>query len=247
MAKHGAMKVTIIHPQAEENHPLTLFQMSEIPPRSKLYDLVPCGLGTPFQERLTSYINRLAGLHHVSPQHFVAQELVPCLSHSYSRQQLSAFSWSGAMSINGNGPLAREWATILENLTKRSDLHLLTSQSWVGDLPSPRLLREKPAWCPVCFAEWKDREKPIYEPLLWAFQAVTICTKHLRKLEDHCPHCQKRQPQIRFQATLDHCVRCNMWLGSLSSVEEMPNPETIEWQRWVTPALPTNCATRCNQ
>jgi transcriptional regulator with XRE-family HTH domain len=237
MAKHDAVKVTIIHPRAEENHPLTLFQMSEIPPRSKLYDFVPCGLGTPFQERLTSYINRLAWRHHVSPQHLIAQEIVPCLSHSYSRQQLSAFSWSNAMSVNGNGPLAREWVTILEGLTKRSDLHLLTSQYWVGDLPPHKLLREKPAWCPACFAEWKDREMPIYEPLLWTFQAVTTCMKHHRKLEDQCPHCQKRQPFIRLQASLDHCVRCNTWLGSLAPVEEPPNPETVEWQGWVAHAL----------
>jgi hypothetical protein len=232
-----ARKVTIIHSWPEENHLLTLLQMSEIPPRSKLYDLVPRGLDTPFQERLTSYINRLAWRHHVSPHHFIAQEIVPCLSHSYSRQQLSAFSWSGAMSINGNGPLAREWATVLEHLTKRSDLHLLTSQSWVNDLPPPKLLREKPAWCPACFAEWKDREMPIYEPLLWTFQAVTMCMKHHRTLEDRCPRCQKRQPWIRLQAALDRCVRCNTWLGSLVSGSEPPSPETIEWQRWATTAL----------
>jgi transcriptional regulator with XRE-family HTH domain len=227
----------VIHFWPEENHLLTLLQMGEIPPRSKLYDLVPCGLGTPLQERLTSYINRLARRHHVSPHHFIAQEIVPCLSHSYSRQQLSAFSWSGAMSINGNGSLAREWATILEHLTKRSDLHLLTSQSWVNNLPPHKLLHEKPAWCPACFAEWKDGEMPIYEPLLWTFHAVTMCMKHHRTLEDHCPHCQKRQPWIRLQAALDQCARCNAWLGSLVWGSEPPSTEIIEWQRWTTAAL----------
>jgi transcriptional regulator with XRE-family HTH domain len=186
---------------------------------------------------LTSYINRLAELHHVSPQHFMAQEIVPRLSHSYSRQQLAAFSWSGAMSLNGNGPLAREGASILEDLTKRSDLHLLTSQYWVGDLPPHQLLREKTAWCPACLAEWKDQDMPIYEPMVWTFQAVTTCLKHHRKLEDHCPHCARRQPLIRAQAALDHCVGCNTWLGSLESVSEPPNPETIAWQRWVAGAL----------
>src|SRR5258708_38962642 len=122
------------------------------------------------------------------------------------------------MRINGNGPLAREWASILENLTKRSDLHLLTSQSWVGDFPPHQLLREKPAWCPACLAEWKDQDMQIYEPMVWTFQAVTTCMKHHRKLEDHCPHCDRRQPLIRPQAALDHCVRCHTWLGSFASV-----------------------------
>jgi transcriptional regulator with XRE-family HTH domain len=238
MIETGAVKVTIIPSSwAGNNVSLTLFQMSEIPPRSKLYDLVPCGLGTLFQERLTSYINRLAGLHHVSPQHFIAQEIVPRLSHSYSRQQLAAFSWSNAMRVNGNGPLAREWATILEDLTKRSDLHLLISEYWVGDFPPHKLLRENPAWCPACFAEWRDQDMPIYEPLLWSFQVITACMKHHRKLEDHCPHCHKRQPFIRLQASLGHCVRCNTWLGSLAPASELSNPETIEWQRWVVHAL----------
>jgi len=238
MIETGAVKVTILPSSwAGNNVEPPLFQISEVPPRSKLYALVPCEAGTLFQERLTSYTNRLAGLHHVSPQHFIVQEIVPRLSHSYSRHQLAAFSWSGAMSINGNGPLAREWANVLEDLTKQSDLHLLTSQYWVGDLPPRYLLREKPAWCPACLAEWKDQAMPVYEPMVWTFQAVTTCMKHHRELEDHCPHCQKRQPFIRPQAALDYCVHCNMWLGSLTSVLGSPSPETIEWQKWVTVAL----------
>ena len=238
MIASGAVKVTIIPSSWAGNNVSPMqFQMSEIPSRSRLYDLVPCGPGTLVQERLTSYTNRLAGLHHVSPQHFIAQEIVPRLSQSYSRQQLAAFSWSGAMRINGNGHMAREWACILEDLTKRSGLHLLTSQYWVGDLPPHQLLREKTTWCPVCLAEWKDQDMPIYEPMVWTFQAVTICMKHHRKLEDHCPRCERRQPLIRPQAALDQCVRCHMWLGSLASVSELPDPETIEWQRWVAVAL----------
>ena len=49
--------------------------MNEIPSRSRLYGLVPCGLGTMFQESLTSYLNRLGWRHHVSPRDLVAQEL----------------------------------------------------------------------------------------------------------------------------------------------------------------------------
>ncbi len=165
------------------------------------------------------------------------QELLPSLNKRISRQQLSGFSWSSAMNINGNGTSAREWATTLEQLTTRADLHFLTLQWWVGDLPSHQLLREKPAWCPGCYAEWKDQEMPIYEPLLWTFQTVTICMKHLCKLEDRCPRCQKRQSFIRVQTALEHCTRCNMWLGSRAQASEPLDSEVIVWQGWVFDAL----------
>lgn len=232
MTERPKVLVTITHQIPEEQ-----FTRNEIPSRSKLYGLVPCGLGTVWQESLTSYLNRLAWHHHVPPQHLVAQEIVPLLNHSYSRQQLSAFSWSTAMSVNGNGSLAQEWASILERLTKRSDLRVLTFQWWVGDLPPHKLLREKPAWCPACYAEWKDQGMPIYEPLLWMLSTVKICMKHLCKLEEYCPGCERRQSLIRVQTALDECTRCKTWLGSPTSALVPLSPETVEWQRWVIYAL----------
>jgi transcriptional regulator with XRE-family HTH domain len=230
MTENPVVKVMLMRHITEEQ-----FKGTDIPARSKLYGLVPCGLGTVWQESLTSYLNRLAWRHHTPPRHLAAQELLPRLSQNYSRRQLGGFSWGSAMGINGNNATAQEWATILEDLTRRSDLHLLTLQWWVGDLEPHKLLREKPAWCPACYAEWKDQEKPIYEPLLWTFQVVTMCMKHHRMLEEHCPNCQKRQSIIRFQATLDQCTRCNTWLGSTTL--NPPKPETIEWQEWVISAL----------
>ncbi|TMC22835.1 MAG: TniQ family protein [Chloroflexi bacterium] len=232
MTENPAVKVLMTRQVAGER-----LKDNDVPLRSKLYGLVPCGLGTVWQESLTSYLNRLAGLHHVSPLHLAAQEIVPHLTQGYSRQQLSVFSWSTSMSVNGNGPLAREWASILEGLTKRSDLHFLTLQWWVSDLPSHKLLREKPAWCPMCYAEWKDQKTPIYEPLLWIFPTVTMCMKHLCKLEEYCPSCGKRQSFIRFQTALDQCVRCHTWLGSCAPALLPAHSEALEWQRWVIHAL----------
>jgi transcriptional regulator with XRE-family HTH domain len=211
------------------------FKGNNIPARSKLYGLVPCGLGTVWSESLISYLNRLAWYHHVPSQHLVAQQIVPHLSHSYSRPQVATFSRSNAMSVNGNGPLAQEWMSILEDLTRRSDLRFLTFRWWVGDLLPHKLLREKPAWCPACYAEWRDQALLAYEPLLWGCQPVTLCVKHHRKLESHCPCCERQQPFIRLQAPLDQCARCNAWLGSEAS--EDPVPEEIEWQRWVIQVL----------
>ena len=226
------VKVTLMRYATEEP-----FKSNDIPARSKLYGLAPCGLGTVWTESLTSYLSRLARHHHVPPRHLVAQEIVPHLGQGYSRNHLSVFSWSTAMSVNGNGPLAQEWSSILEGLTKRPDLHSLTLQWWVGDLPPHKLLREKPAWCPACYAEWKEQGMPIYEPLLWIFPTVTICLKHLCKLEEYCPGCERRQPFIRFQTALDQCPRCKTWLGSPAPESASLSSDAIEWQRWVIHAL----------
>jgi len=232
MTENPTVKVILMRHTTEEQ-----FTRNDILARSKLYGLVPCGLGTVWSESLTSYLNRLAWHHHVPPQHLAMQEIVPHLSQSYSRRHLSVFSWSTTMSVNGNGPLAQEWTCILERLTKRPDLHALTLQWWVGDLPPHKLLREKPAWCPACYAEWKDQGMPIYEPLLWIFPTVTICMKHLCKLEEYCPGCERRQSFIRVQTALDECTHCKTWLGSPTSALVPLSPETIEWQRWVIHAL----------
>ncbi|HCJ33237.1 MAG TPA: hypothetical protein DHV65_02935, partial [Ktedonobacter sp.] len=231
-SENPEVRVSLVRPITEEQ-----FKGNDLPARSKLYGLAPCRLGTLWSESLTSYLNRLAWHHHVPPLHLAAQEIFPHLTQGYSRQQLSVFSWSTAMSVNGNGSLAREWASILEELTKCPNLHFLTLQCWVGDLPPYKLLREKPAWCPACYAEWKEQGMPIYEPLLWIFPTVTICMKHLCKLVEYCPGCQRRQPFIRFQTALDQCPRCKTWLGSPAPASVSLSSEAIEWERWVIHAL----------
>jgi transcriptional regulator with XRE-family HTH domain len=234
-----AVAVKILPPSIVHREAQITLHLGNVPPRSRLYGLGPCEVGTIRGECLTSYLNRLGRRHGVSPRDLVTQELLPYLNKRISRQQLSVFSWSSAMSINGNGNLACEWATALEKLTTRPDLHLLTLSSWVGDLQARRFLREKPAWCPACYAEWKEQEQPLYEALVWMLQTVTLCIKHKRKLEDHCPHCQKRQSFIKADTLPGHCTQCNAWLGGAfsSEVRQENNEDALEWQEWVMYSL----------
>ena len=234
-----AIAVKIRHPSSVHREVQTALHVRNVPPRSRLYGLGPCKVGTIWGECLSSYLNRLGWRHAVSPRDLVVQELLPFLNKTLSRQQLSIFSCSGAMNLNGNGTLAREWAAALEKLTTRSDLHLLTLSSWVGDLQTRRFLREKPAWCPACYAEWKEQELLLYEPLVWMLQTVTLCIKHKRTLEDHCPHCQKRQSFLKAAAMPGHCTQCNGWLGDRFSSEGRPevNEDVIAWQEWVMSSL----------
>ena len=208
-----------------------------IPSRSRLYRLEPRGRGTVLTESLTSYLNRLAWRHQVAPQRLVAQEIGPRLPQPLSFHQVACFSWSSAMGVNGNGPLARAWVTLLEDLTTGADLQLLTLAPWVGDLQPAKLLRAKPAWCAACYAQWKDEHLPLYEPLIWILQVVSLCMRHARPLEDQCPACQRKQSVIRSHTRLGQCAYCQTWLGAVAPPEAGPSPETLAWQRWVWQAL----------
>jgi len=170
-------------------------------------------------------------------QRLLAQEIGPRLPQPLSPQQVACFSWSNAMSVNGNGPLARAWVTLLEDLTTCPDLHLLTWAPWVGDLQPVKLLRAKPAWCAACYTEWKEEGLPLYEPLIWTLQVVSLCARHARTLEDRCPACQRKQSVIRSHTPLGQCAYCQTWLGSVAPSPEPMGPETLEWQAWVWRAL----------
>lgn len=214
----------------------TLHESLDIPARSRLYGPAPREGVTIWTESLTSYTNRLGWLHGVSPKALVAEVLVPFLGKDYLHQNLGACCRGGwFMSVNGNGCLAQQWSTILEQLTARSDLHVLASDSWIGDLSARGHLRSVPAWCPACYTFWKEQKLPIYQPLLWMFRAVTLCTKHMTPLEDRCPRCHKHQSVITLRTDAGHCTQCNAWLGGIP--EPLVNDETITWQKWVVQSL----------
>ncbi len=239
MTSPGALNVAIIPFQAGNAISPHPFDLHGLAPRSRLYGLAPCGFGTIFQESLTSYLNRLGWRHHVSPRDLVAQEIVPSLSDDYPKRQLAAFSRGPGMQMNGVGSTAQEWASELSRLTSRSDLHMLTLNFWLGDLPSRGHLRKVPAWCPICYSEWAEQALPLYQPLLWTFQVVTICPRHLRPLEDRCQHCQKTQSIIVCKTYPGRCTQCSAWLGAASENTDSfaMNQDLMHWQQWVIHAL----------
>lgn len=215
-----------------------LITVSDLPPRSHLYRLTPIGIGTRLIESLTSYVNRLAWTYRVSPRTLVTQEIVPKLARSYS---LSSRQWSptiesDAMRINGAGEVAVDWSATLESLTMRADLRYLNVHSWANGLPTLTLLRTKPAWCPICYQDWQRDGSPIYQPLLWMLQAVTICLNHKKNLDSHCSRCHMHQTLIPSVAQSGgYCTECRAWLGKLSSTEtdNEIDDDTFAWQEWV--------------
>src|SRR6266702_2295802 len=120
----------------------------------------------------------------------------------------------------------------------RKDLRALrglTLGSWAADMPSKGFLRMAPAWCPGCYCEWQADGFPIYQPLLWMLQVMTVCLRHMRHLEERCPQCQKKQSVIPARIKLGCCTQCMNWLGisPSSETENEVDEETLDWQQWV--------------
>lgn len=206
-------------------------------PRSRLYNLAPYEIGTPWCESLTGYINRLGWTHHVPPRALVAQEIVPRLEeHQRLVAPVGVFGTKWAMSLNGAGAATKPWIEVLGYLTTRFDFHLLTLPSWVGDLSPRWQLRETPAWCPFCLSDWQTMEHSLYQPLLWMIRVVTICPRHKIPLISHCFHCQK--PQLVFAPSKTQpgeCTSCGHWLGKETTVfsDQDVSEELINWQEWI--------------
>jgi hypothetical protein len=220
---------------------LVITEEVEMPPRSKLYCLTPLRMGTVVVESLTSYINRLAWTYRVSSWVLVVQEILPCYHGPYSigssPHQLGGFGRTRAMRLNGTGEVARAWAKTLEQLTMRADLHLLTADPWASGLPNWGFLRSAPVWCPACYQQWQEQGQPLYQPLLWALQAVTVCLHHRQPLVEQCPFCQKKQSAIGAKTAPGYCTQCGAWLGKASGSAEKINEELFNWQTWVVSAV----------
>jgi hypothetical protein len=208
-----------------------------LPPRSRLYCLAPAGTGTAKVECLTSYINRPAWKYRVGPRVLVAQEILPQLRGAHYVQaapnRLGSFGRSRSMSINGQGEVARAWAEAIETLTMRTDLPFLTLRAFASGLPNWGLQRASPAWCAACYQEWREAGQPIYQPLVWMLQAVTVCLRHQQWLTDRCPRCSQPQSALAAKTPPGFCTQCQTWLGLPPGAAEEVGAETPDWQRWV--------------
>ncbi len=217
-------------------------QESDTPARSRLYSLAPYAIETVFRESLTGYINRLGWTHHISPRAFAAEMILPHVIRDLGQPLPGAarFGAHEAMSLNGTGPFATAGVALLNSLTMRTDLQLLTLPWWVGDLPRRGQLRATPAWCPLCLAEWRKQERPLYQPLLWMFHIVTICPRHRSPLLDQCPCCQKRQMILATTNTQPgECTSCGTFLGqdARSFSGDPDHEQQMDWQEWVISVL----------
>jgi hypothetical protein len=193
-----------------------------------LYNIEPIGLGTPYVESLTSYISRLADAHCVFTGDIISKIYAPYLSKAY----LTKISIRGggfyetAIGINGVGQLASEFSQLTNELTGRADIRYTTLLNWSVIFPFRGLLKKTKSWCPLCYEEAKLSDSIIYDQLIWNFQLVDYCMKHLTPLENTCLFCKSTMPVIDRKSLLGFCSNCCTWLGNTSSIainDQYPN------------------------
>jgi transcriptional regulator with XRE-family HTH domain len=217
-----------------------------LPERSTLYAPAPQGCETALGESLTSYLARLADTHCVYPGVLLQQMIVPLVQDKDAQSEredehpLFRRDGSGSHLINVAGPRACSALHALETLTLRRDLQALTLLALAELLPPRRLARRTLAWCPLCYQQWQEREQILYDPLLWVFQEISICTQHHVRLHTHCPHCAKALPYLAWRSRPGYCAFCASPLfargaGVLEPVAK--DSSEFVWQQWVTDTL----------
>ncbi len=195
-----------------------------IPPRSRLYCLEPIGTGTPSVECLTSYLARLAEEHGVTLKALMMHEIFPSQGIDFTKadhyRRLSTFCEYNSSSLNGSSSMARQWVAVMQSLTLCESLRFLTMLTWSEVTAVSKLVRQRKAWCPMCYDDWRQGHQVLYDPLLWALQSVQMCPRHRRQLVTVCPSCQATMPFLSQVAHPGYCTRCTGWLGGESAGEE---------------------------
>ncbi|MEL6457330.1 MAG: helix-turn-helix domain-containing protein [Cyanobacteria bacterium J06621_15] len=214
-------------------------------PRSRLFHLLPIGVGTPYVESLTSYVSRLAVAHSVSTGTLLAIEVGPLIKTNYSANRKSIVAIYGQESVralNGIRLGALQLVRALETLTLRTDLQFLTMLPWTEVFPALGLLKHEQAWCPLCLEEWLENRKVIYLPLLWALNVVKVCPYHHQPLQSQCPHCHAQFLPLWRSSRPGYCLKCSGWLGSSKDARDVePNffeaTDEFQWNIWAANTL----------
>lgn len=193
---------------------------TEIPPRSRLFPLVPVGIGTGQAESLTSYVMRLAEAHCLYVTTLYSRLLQPAVREEAENQgpersrvvlkrkhgiTRSGHTWNGVSEV------AACHVRAIERLTGRAQLHLLTWLPWAAALSHH--LRRHRAWCPECFDQWRAEGQTIYEPLLWTLQIVRVCPIHHYPLVEVCPRCRRQNELLSNHTRGGYCSCCKQRLG----------------------------------
>ncbi|WP_256816403.1 TniQ family protein, partial [Cytobacillus sp. Bac17] len=157
--------------------------------QSVLYSIKPEKIGTPYVESLTSYISRLAIEHCVSTGDLISKLVTPIIGKKYlsniSKKGGDGF-YKSTSGINGIGQLAEEFTNLLSNLTLRSDLEDTTLLTWNTVFPTRGLSKNRKHWCPCCFQESLENNKPIYEQLIWCIQPYQNCCRRQVEFYTFC-------------------------------------------------------------
>lgn len=228
----------------------------QLPKRSHLYSLKPIGFATSSVESFTSYLQRLAAAHCISTACLIRYKIAPLfLLDDQPPEELTADAFKMIMDAWHRQPAmlqqqeAKFWLDrtpsvsklvgILEKLTTRLDLRfgtLLPCYSW--RLNFNQIFHTEQLWCPACYQDWRENSLPIYHPLLWAINAVTVCPVHQHYLQLRCLYCGCFQQFLNLDChSLGYCSTCNAWLGRFVDHTTKSVASPFHWDLWVAQSV----------
>jgi hypothetical protein len=109
-------------------------EKTAIPQRSRLYHLEPIGIGTPYVESLTGYVQRIAHEHCVTVRRLTITEIAPLMGKEAKLldESISKVFGTGRdrTAFNGTGLMATNLVGAMSALTGRLDLRYLTLLPW---------------------------------------------------------------------------------------------------------------------
>lgn len=155
---------------------------ADFPPRSKIFSLTPLGFDGATRENIVSFFRRTADAHGVLPRSLAHHVIIPLLDIASRVSADLMADECYCLELCGMSEKARRWVDILNQLTLRSDLQLLTLLP-LRNLTSPYCLIDSARrFCPACYADDERAGRPKYDRLLWTVRDVTACPKHKRRL-----------------------------------------------------------------
>jgi len=179
-----------------------------------LYPLEPIGIGTPFVEGLASYLTRLSAAHMLPPSAMLREVIVPHLPPNLGRNFNNTIGRQSVITnMNGIRGEAKTMVEILERLTGRSNLAMLTMLPFSNILARYELQDMDNSWCPYCLEQQRASGQPVHYHLFWSLRVAKFCPLHSSRLWQSCPHCKSVQPIIGSRSVNGYCYKCQTWLG----------------------------------
>src|ERR1700749_532898 len=151
----------------------------KLAPHSRLYNLEPIGVRTPYVESLTSYITRLAEAHSVHVKRLFISEIAP-LTKGWWLKRINSTDFSNttgnlSAALNSINSTSAACVEALSQLTTRQDLKYLTMGYWERILSNRGLIRASCAWCADCYEQQRANSWEIYDHLLWTLKEIKVC------------------------------------------------------------------------
>ena len=201
--------------------------------KSSLISIQPLGIGTPTVESFFSYLLRLSKANSVTLSELLKLICMEAEIPINTRGEIDNASLSG---LNSGGAVSSRIIKVVEGLTGRSDLALMTMQRWRHLFADGFLHRER--W----FAPALDQ---LYEPLYWAISPVYWTIQGV-PLEQVCHSCHKTSRPVQMRHKIGVCSKCGSQLDQYHKIQAGKadkhtsahlNYNNREYSIWVTKAV----------